>query len=184
MAAGSGLPVRILAGRRAVGKTTLLQNLTLANGQKPEYFSFSADTAALRAAKRDPQEWLSRLPNHSVIDEAQLLPGVTQNVKAVVDRVGDAHRFILCGSAAIGRSRPGESDWLTGRAQRLELLPFSASELAARRFHRVIPWLTLCLKGIGQQWLGVGSGQGARIWWQPCVMGGCLHCVFRVRIRG
>lgn len=132
LAAGSGLPVRILAGRRAVGKTTLLQNLTLANGQKPEYFSFSADTAALRAAKRDPQEWLSRLPNHSVIDEAQLLPGVTQHVKAVVDRVGDAHRFILCGSAAIGRSRPGESDWLTGRAQRLELLPFSATELAAR----------------------------------------------------
>lgn len=132
LAAGSGLPVRILAGRRAVGKTTLLQNLTLANGQKPEYFSFSADTAALRAAKRDPQEWLSRLPNHSVIDEAQLLPGVTQHVKAVVDRVGDAHRFILCGSAAIGRSRPGESDWLTGRAQRLELLPFSARELAAR----------------------------------------------------
>ncbi|EFU80427.1 DUF4143 domain-containing protein [Mobiluncus curtisii] len=132
LTAGSGLPVRILAGRRAVGKTTLLQNLTLANGQKPEYFSFSADTAALRAAKRDPQEWLSRLPNHSVIDEAQLLPDVTQHVKAVVDRVGDAHRFILCGSAAIGRSRPGESDWLTGRAQRLELLPFSARELAAR----------------------------------------------------
>lgn len=132
LAAGSGLPVRILAGRRAVGKTTLLQNLTLANGQKPEYFSFATDTAALRAAKRDPQEWLSRLPNHSVIDEAQLLPDVTQHVKAVVDRVGDAHRFILCGSAAIGRSRSGESDWLTGRAQRLELLPFSASELAAR----------------------------------------------------
>lgn len=132
LAAGSGVPVRILEGRRAVGKTTLLQNLTLANGQKPEYFSFSADRESLRAAKRDPQEWLSRLPTHSVIDEAQLLPDVTQHVKAVVDRVGDAHRFVLCGSAGVGRSRHGDSDWLTGRAQRLELLPFSASELAAR----------------------------------------------------
>ncbi|MDU7516482.1 MAG: AAA family ATPase, partial [Varibaculum cambriense] len=132
MAASSSLPVQILEGRRAVGKTTLLQNLTLANGERPEYFSFSTDRESLRAAKRDPQEWLSRLPNYSVIDEAQLLPDVTQHVKAVVDRVEDKHRFILCGSAGIGRSRPGEADWLTGRAQRLELLPFTASELAGR----------------------------------------------------
>ena len=132
LAASSSLPVQILEGRRAVGKTTLLQNLTLANGERPEYFSFSTDRESLRAAKRDPQEWLSRLPIHSVIDEAQLLPDVTQHIKAVVDRVEDKHRFILCGSAAIGRSRRGEADWLTGRAQRLELLPFTASELAGR----------------------------------------------------
>lgn len=132
LAASSSLPVQILEGRRAVGKTTLLQNLTLANGERPEYFSFSTDRESLRAAKRDPQEWLSRLPNYSVIDEAQLLPDVTQHVKAVVDPVEDKHRFILCGSAGIGRSRPGEADWLTGRAQRLELLPFTASELAGR----------------------------------------------------
>ena len=129
LAASSSLPVQILEGRRAVGKTTLLQNLTLANGERPEYFSFSTDRESLRAAKRDPQEWLSRLPIHSVIDEAQLLPDVTQHIKAVVDRVEDKHRFILCGSAGIGRSRRGEPDWLTGRAQRLELLPFTASEL-------------------------------------------------------
>ena len=87
LAASSSLPVQILEGRRAVGKTTLLQNLTLANGERPEYFSFSTDRESLRAAKRDPQEWLSRLPNYSVIDEAQLLPDVTQHVKAVVDPV-------------------------------------------------------------------------------------------------
>lgn len=129
LAASSGLPVQILEGRRAVGKTTLLQNLTLANGERPEYFSFSTDRESLRAAKRDPQEWLSRLPKYSVIDEAQLLPDVTQHVKSVVDPVEDKHRFILCGSAGIGRARQGEADWLAGRAQRLELLPFSASEL-------------------------------------------------------
>ena len=132
LAASSSLPVQILEGRRAVGKTTLLQNLTLANGERPEYFSFSTDRESLRAAKRDPQEWLSRLPNYSVIDEAQLLPDVTQHIKAVVDPVEDKHRFILCGSAGIGRARPGEADWLAGRAQRLELLPFTASELAGR----------------------------------------------------
>lgn len=132
LAASSGLPVRILEGRRAVGKTTLLQNLTLANGERPEYFSFSTDRESLRAAKRDPQEWLSRLPKYSVIDEAQLLPDVTQHVKSVVDPVEDKHRFILCGSAGIGRARQGEADWLAGRAQRLELLPFSASELTGR----------------------------------------------------
>lgn len=132
LAASSGLPVQILEGRRAVGKTTLLQNLTLANGERPEYFSFSTDRESLRAAKRDPREWLSRLPKYSVIDEAQLLPDVTQHVKAVVDRVEDKHRFILCGSAGIGRARQGEADWLAGRAQRLELLPFSASELTGR----------------------------------------------------
>ena len=132
LAASSGLPVQILEGRRAVGKTTLLQNLTLDNGERPEYFSFSTDRESLRAAKRDPQEWLSRLPKYSVIDEAQLLPNVTQHVKAVVDPVEDKHRFILCGSAGIGRSRKGEADWLTGRAQRFELLPFSASELTGR----------------------------------------------------
>ena len=132
LVASSSMPVQILEGRRAVGKTTLLQNLTLANGERPEYFSFSTDRASLRAARRDPQEWLSRLPNYSVIDEAQLLPDVTQHVKAVVDRVEDKHRFILCGSAGIGRARQGEADWLAGRAQRLELLPFSASELTGR----------------------------------------------------
>ena len=132
LAASSGLPVQILEGRRAVGKTTLLQNLTLANGERPEYFSFSTDRESLRAAKRDPQEWLSRLPKYSVIDEAQLLPDVTQHVKSVVDPVEDKHRFILCGSAGIGRARQGEADWLAGRAQRFELLPFSASELTGR----------------------------------------------------
>lgn len=132
LAASSGLPVQILEGRRAVGKTTLLQNLTLDNGERPEYFSFSTDRESLRAAKRDPQEWLSRLPKYSVIDEAQLLPDVTQHVKSVVDPVEDKHRFILCGSAGIGRARQGEADWLAGRAQRFELLPFSASELTGR----------------------------------------------------
>lgn len=123
------LPVTILEGRRAVGKTTLLRNLVLPDGKEPTFYSFS-EGFSLREAKRNPQEWLSRLPNYSIIDEAQLLPQVTQQVKAVVDQVGDQHRFILCGSAGIGRSRRGEPDWLTGRARRLQLLPFSLGELS------------------------------------------------------
>lgn len=125
----SPLPVTILEGRRAVGKTTLLRNLVLPNGEKPAFYSFS-EGFSLREATRNPQEWLSRLPTYSIIDEAQLLPQVTQHVKVMVDQVGDQHRFILCGSAGIGRSRRGEPDWLTGRARRLQLLPFSSGELS------------------------------------------------------
>ncbi|MCU9996056.1 DUF4143 domain-containing protein [Mobiluncus mulieris] len=124
-------PVTILEGRRAVGKTTLTRRL---ERDSPGYafYSLLPSGGNLAAARRNPVGWLESLPQRCVIDEAQQLEYVTQYVKDLVDRLDSKRRFILTGSATVGRERAGSPDWLTGRANRLELLPFSASELSGR----------------------------------------------------
>lgn len=159
-------PVTILEGRRAVGKTTLTKRLE-EDGAGYAFYSLIPSAGNLRQALDNPVGWLESLESRCVIDEAQLLDNVTQHVKELVDRMDSHRRFILTGSASVGRSRGGTPDWLTGRANRLELLPFSASELSRRG---VVDDYSLVDALFQEDWEGVTVGDDS-----PGVLAGTLR---------
>jgi uncharacterized protein len=121
-------PVVVLEGLRAVGKTTLVQELVA-----PDRFRSLADTATRAQAERDLTGWLESLPDGVVIDEAQLVPGLQLVVKQLVDlRGGRPGQFLLTGSARLRRDELGGSDPLLARSKRLRLHPFTQCERAGQ----------------------------------------------------
>jgi len=120
-----GLPILTITGPRQSGKTTLARTLfadrPYVSLEDPEHREF---------AHSDPRGFLARFREGAVIDEAQHVPALFSYLQALLDerrRMGD---FILIGSQQFGSmARIGQS--LAGRVGRLELLPFSAAELAA-----------------------------------------------------
>ena len=122
------MPVTILEGARAVGKTALVRNL-VEQGHYDGYENL-ADPQTRAIALADLPGWVASLPRSAVIDEAQLVPDLPLYLKFVVDEPGSGRRFLLTGSAAIGRRGLGGSDPLTGRSIRHQLRPLTAAELA------------------------------------------------------
>lgn len=120
-------PVVIIEGVRAVGKTSLLSQLH-AQGYLACHVSL-VDPQHLAAARDNPAAWLQSLPQPVAIDEAQLLPELPLALKGVLDQHSDQLRFLLTGSAAIGRTRLGGADPLARRAVRVRLEPLTESEL-------------------------------------------------------
>lgn len=120
-----GFPILTITGPRQSGKTTLARTLfadrPYVSLEDPEHREF---------AHSDPRGFLARFREGAVIDEVQHVPALFSYLQGVVDerrRMGD---FILTGSQQFGlMARIGQS--LAGRVGRLELLPFSAAELAA-----------------------------------------------------
>ena len=125
--AGGTVPVVLLEGARAVGKSTLAR--TLVSEGAWGSFSSLADPTDLLAAETDLYGWLRSLPRPAVIDEAQLISDLPLAVKTLVDEWGGSGHFILTGSAAIGRSGLGGADPLTRRAQGFRLDPLTSAEL-------------------------------------------------------
>ena len=123
-------PVAVLEGPRTVGKTHTARKL-VTTGVWRAYTSL-ADAATLQLAGHDLPGWLESLPETVVIDEAQLLEELPLQVKRLVDEPGSARRFLLTGSARIGRTGLGGSDPLTGRVRRWSLAPLTANELRGR----------------------------------------------------
>ncbi|SPF68012.1 TIR domain [Propionibacterium ruminifibrarum] len=121
--------VAILEGRRAVGKSSLARHLVEA-GTYASYQSLT-EPDVLRSAGADPGRWVRTLELPAVIDEAQLVPGVSLAVKELVDELPPGHHFLLTGSASVGRGTMAGSDPLTGRSVRIRLDPFAALELGA-----------------------------------------------------
>ncbi len=94
------------------------------------YFTL-ADPAIRARALSDITAWLEGLPFASVIDEAQLAPGLTVAAKTLVDeRNGKPGQFLLTGSSRISRSELGGSDALVGRARWLRVEPLAQCEIA------------------------------------------------------
>ena len=120
-----GFPILTITGPRQSGKTTLARTLF---ADRP-YVSLE-DLEHREFAHSDPRGFLARFREGAVIDEVQHVPALFSYLQGVVDerrRMGD---FILTGSQQFGlMARIGQS--LAGRVGRLELLPFSAAELAA-----------------------------------------------------
>lgn len=120
-------PVVVLEGARAVGKSRTAGEL-VRRGRLAHRVSLD-DPLAQSLAARDLRGWLETLPRRTVIDEAQMLPGLSLAVKDLVDRRGGAGHFVLTGSASISRTELDGSDPLAGRAIRLRLQPLTQWEI-------------------------------------------------------
>lgn len=125
----ASLPVVIVEGARAVGKTSLLRQLR-EEGSLSTTFTLT-DPTQLAAASENPLAWLRSLPGPFAIDEAQLLPELPLALKALLDETNENVQCVLTGSAEIGMRGLGGTDPLARRASRLILEPLTEAELAA-----------------------------------------------------
>lgn len=124
-------PVVVIQGARQVGKSTLVHHLS---NELSSVRSFTLDDpATLAIARSDPSFFVDQNPDGVlVIDEAQRAPELILPIKASVDRDRRPGRFLLTGSADLLQVK-GSGDSLAGRAETIELWPFSQGELGRRK---------------------------------------------------
>jgi predicted AAA+ superfamily ATPase len=128
-------PVVCLLGPRQCGKSTL------ARQQKASRKYLSLDDANfLRAAKKDPEGFISRLPDEVTLDEVQRVPELLLAIKRSVDEDRRPGRFLLTGSANL-LQLPKLADSLAGRMECLYLQPLSESEKKQNSGSFVGRWL-------------------------------------------
>jgi hypothetical protein len=117
-------PVVAITGPRQSGKTTLARQVfddrPYRNLERPDLRQFASE---------DPRGFLAELPEGGLIDEVQRVPELLSWLQDAVDADPRPGRFVLTGSQQFGL-RQGLSQSLAGRVALLELLPFSACELA------------------------------------------------------
>lgn len=119
----------LLLGPRQTGKSTLARGL----GGRVEYFDLS-ETNTYRELSARPELLRLRLPEQTrtvVIDEAQKLPEIFDEVQVLLDR-SKALRVLLTGSSARKLRRSGVN-LLPGRIWRKYLFPLVSAELGAAR---------------------------------------------------
>ncbi|MBU1182526.1 MAG: ATP-binding protein [Proteobacteria bacterium] len=120
-------PVIAVTGPRQSGKTTLVRAAFA--GYK--YVSLeNLDTREFALA--DPRLFLSKYPAPAIFDEIQRAPSLLSYIQTIVDEAGRNGMYILTGSNNL-MLLEGVSQSLAGRVALLNLLPFSAGELAAGR---------------------------------------------------
>lgn len=117
-------PVLALHGPRSVGKSTLLQGL--AQGAGSEVIDLD-DPQTRAAVAEDPALYVSG-PESVCIDEFQHVPEVLDSIKATLNTDLRPGRFILTGSTRFD-SLPQQSQSLTGRLHRVDVLPLSQGEI-------------------------------------------------------
>jgi predicted AAA+ superfamily ATPase len=117
--------VVVVNGARQVGKTTLVKAITKDRANVVvRSFDRSAD---LQAARHDPEAFVLH-DGLMVIDEIQRAPEVVLPIKASVDESNRPGQFLLTGSARLLGLR-ALPDALVGRAETIELWPFSQGEI-------------------------------------------------------
>lgn len=121
--------ITVVQGARQVGKSTLVSQLVAARQGRLVTLD---DPVTLAAAHADPSAFVAQHPDGLLaIDEAQRAPGLALALKAAVDAHPRPGKFLVTGSADLLRA-PGSADSLAGRAQTVELHPFTQGELAGR----------------------------------------------------
>lgn len=116
-------PVVGLLGLRQVGKTTLVEKITEANGGTYETLDREA---SLQVSKDKPVQFLSH-PKLFCIDEAQRAPWIFPVIKDLVGTKRKPGKFLLTGSVRFTLKKDIRES-LTGRIVSHELLPFTVSE--------------------------------------------------------
>ncbi|CAN5529374.1 ATP-binding protein [soil metagenome] len=117
-------PAVIVEGPRGSGKSTLLRAIAAQHGVAV----IDLEDPPTRAAIMEGSVAPILSPGLVVIDEFQHAPQVLSTVKAVVDREGRPGRFLLAGSVS-GRLLPVGTETLTGRVERVKLLPLAVGEI-------------------------------------------------------
>jgi hypothetical protein len=121
--------VTVINGPRQSGKTTLVKELV---GPSGSYWSFDEESVR-SAARLDPHGFVEQGPSPVALDEVQRGGDpVVLAVKSVVDRRTERGQFVLAGSTRF-LSVPQLSESLAGRAEILDLWPFSQGELLGVR---------------------------------------------------
>lgn len=120
-------PVVTVTGPRQSGKTTLVR----ATFPKYKYVSLeNLDTREF--AVSDPRLFLSKYPSPVIFDEIQRAPSLLSYIQTIVDEEKREGMYILTGSNNL-MLLESVSQSLAGRVALLNLLPFSAEELAKER---------------------------------------------------
>jgi uncharacterized protein len=120
-------PIIVVAGPRAVGKTTLIR--TLADAKKRALIDFGDDDV-LAVVEQDVAGYFEGLPDPVIIDEYQRVPAILRVAKRSVDKRPRPGAFLLTGSTT-GELLP-KSESLTGRSHELILWGLSQGELEGR----------------------------------------------------
>jgi uncharacterized protein len=122
-----GFPIIALTGPRQSGKTTLARAafpdkpyVTLENPRDREF------------AEIDAERFLAQFKHGAVIDEIQRCPPLLSYLQGLVDERKKMADFVVTGSAQFDLIA-GISQSLAGRVGRVELLPFSMSELSTQQ---------------------------------------------------
>ncbi|MEO6487894.1 MAG: ATP-binding protein [Thermoanaerobaculia bacterium] len=118
--------VVVVLGARQVGKSTLTRAIA---AEDHPATSITLDDRTLReAATADPTGFLAGYEGDLLVDEVQHVPDLLFAIKESVDLDPRPGRFLLTGSANI-LTAPKIAEALTGRAEFINLWPFSQSEL-------------------------------------------------------
>jgi adenylate kinase family enzyme len=118
-------PVVLLEGPRSVGKSTLLREIASKRGGRILDLD---DMATLDAVRADPATLIAG-GDLVCIDEYQKAPIVLEAIKSELNKDSRPGRFVLTGSAR-HKSLPAAAQALTGRLDRLSVLPLSQGEIA------------------------------------------------------
>lgn len=118
-------PVLLLEGPRSVGKSTLLAEIAEAT---PEARLFDFDDAAVFALAQQNLSLITEEALPVLVDEYQRIPAVLQSIKARLNKGTQFGMFVLAGSASYD-SLPAGTQALTGRIQRLAVLPLTQTEI-------------------------------------------------------
>lgn len=120
-------PAVVVYGPRQCGKSTFVRHVL------PDYEYFDLERPRdFALLSQDPEGFLETHPSGVVIDESQRLPTLFPVLRHVLDRSPHKGRFVLLGSASPALMRSA-SETLAGRVALMELTPFRALELPARR---------------------------------------------------
>ena len=123
--ASAQFPVLLITGPRQVGKTTCLRHSA---GPERTYVTLD-DPQARILATEDPGLFLQRFAPPVLIDEIQYAPELLPLIKIAVDSHGNKGDYWLTGSQQF-HLMSNVSESLAGRVGILQLLGFSARELA------------------------------------------------------
>jgi len=126
-----------ISGARQTGKTTLTRQII---GDKGIFRSLD-NTALLRAANNDPNEFIKRpvsgreksnVPVTMVIDEIQKVPQLMSEIKLVVDKNRKPGQYLITGSANL-QTIASISDSLAGRIKHIRLRPLTIGEILGKK---------------------------------------------------
>ena len=120
-----GYPVVTITGPRQSGKTTLAR----ASFPDKNYASLE-DPDNREFAEEDPGGFLARFPDGAILGEVHRCPELFSWLQGVVDTDGRMGLFVLTGSQQFGLLS-GVTQSLAGRVGRVQLLPFSLSEITS-----------------------------------------------------